>query len=122
MDDSAARMPWLCAADARVEDLAAAVARRTDPADCPLAAEIVQDVPVYDCAALRARLAEPGHARALQAEWLRAFAEGPGIVALRGAFDAGVVDRVGAHFREMIEDEREQGTSHDHFGGAAGTN
>ena len=123
MNDSAAHAPWLSAADCRVADLAALAEQRTLPSDAPGAAEIVDNVPVYDCAALRAQLATPGRARALMAEWQHVFAEGPGIVALRGAFaDEGVVDRVTAHFREMIADERAKGANVDHFGGATGTN
>jgi ectoine hydroxylase-related dioxygenase (phytanoyl-CoA dioxygenase family) len=115
--------PWLRASDCRVADLAALVALRTLPADCPSAAEIVRNVPVYDCAALRPQLAAPGRARALMAEWLQVFEHGPGIVALRGAFaDGAVVDRVSAQFREMIEDERAKGANVDHFGGAGGSN
>src|SRR3954468_24206746 len=123
MNDSAAPSPWLAASDCRVDDLAAVVDRRTRAEECPSAVEIVQDVPVYDCAALRTQLGTPGRARALMAEWLQVFERGPGIVALRGAFaDADVVDRVSAHFREMIEDEREKGANVDHFGGAKGSN
>src|SRR5205085_1232664 len=123
MNPTAASSPWLAASDCRVDDLAAVIDRRTRPADCPSAAAIEHDVPIYDCAALRAQLAVPGRARALMTEWLHVFEHGPGIVALRGAFaDAGVVDGVSARFRAMIEDEREKGANVDHFGGAKGSN
>jgi len=120
---TASPAPWLRAADARVEDLAAAVERATRPEDCPSAVAIEKNVPVYDCAALRPALAQPGRARALMAEWLHVFEHGPGIVALRHAWaDGAQVERVSAHFHEMIEDERAKGANHDHFGGAQGTN
>ena len=123
MNDSTAASCWFHASDCKVADLAALAAQATRPADCPSAADIVRNVPVYDCAALRPQLAAPGRARALMSEWLRVFEHGPGIVALRGAFaDGDVVDRVSAHFREMIEDERARGANVDHFGGARGSN
>src|SRR5689334_10132049 len=84
---------WLSLADISVEDLVRLVERRTRPADYPFAAEIQQNVPVYDGAAVRA--AEPGRRRAMMAEWVVAMTDGPGIVAFRDAFaDRGAVDAV----------------------------
>jgi ectoine hydroxylase-related dioxygenase (phytanoyl-CoA dioxygenase family) len=99
--------------DCRIEDFAAVVAARTDPADYPYASELVEEVLVYDSAALRAATDRA----AVQAELVRALAEGPGLVVLRGAFaDLAAVDRVTAAFDAMIADQRAAGaTAGDHF-------
>jgi ectoine hydroxylase-related dioxygenase (phytanoyl-CoA dioxygenase family) len=119
MTAPAASSPWLRAADCRVEELAAFTATRTLAADAPAAAEIVANIPVYDCAALRGGLDRPGRREALMTEWIHVLDAGPGVLALRGAFDdAALLDRVSAHFHEMIADERVQGRGSDHFGKA----
>ena len=123
MTDPIRFRPWFDPADCRVDDLAALVDQATRPEDAPGAARIEHDVPIYDGAAVRAELARPGRRRALMAEWMHVLERGPGIIALRGAFaDPVLLDRVSAHFCEMIEDERAGNANVDHFGGAAGTN
>jgi ectoine hydroxylase-related dioxygenase (phytanoyl-CoA dioxygenase family) len=60
---------------------------------------------------------DPAARRALTAEWARVFAEGPGIVVIKGALaDAAVVDRATEVFEAIIADEkaREVGGG-DHF-------
>ena len=107
---------WLRAADARLDDLRAVLDRRTDPAECPNAARLLHDVPVYDCPALRPRLREDEHFRqTLMSEWADVWEDGPGILVLRGAFAAPVVDDVTARFKEIIERERSAGGRGDHF-------
>jgi ectoine hydroxylase-related dioxygenase (phytanoyl-CoA dioxygenase family) len=98
--------------DCRIEDFAAVVAARTDPADYPYASELVEEVLVYDSAAVRA-----ADRSAVQVELVRALTEGPGLVVFRGAFtDLAVVDRVTAAFDAMIADQRAAGaTAGDHF-------
>jgi ectoine hydroxylase-related dioxygenase (phytanoyl-CoA dioxygenase family) len=96
----------------RLDDLLAVLADRTDPADFPLATDVVEKVLVYDAARLLA--APPAVARA---ELVRAFADGPGVVVVRGAYpDPGVVDRASAAFEEMIAEQRAGGAvAGDHF-------
>ncbi|SHK04567.1 Ectoine hydroxylase-related dioxygenase, phytanoyl-CoA dioxygenase (PhyH) family [Pseudonocardia thermophila] len=92
-----------------VDDLLAVLAERTDPADYPLAAAIEQEILIYDTAALLA--ADPAAARA---ELVRAFADGPGVVVLRGAYpDTSVVDRATAVFEEVIAGQDDE--TGDHF-------
>ncbi|MGI5128328.1 phytanoyl-CoA dioxygenase family protein [Pseudonocardia sp. CA-107938] len=99
----------------RVDDLIAVLDERTTPADFPLAAGVEQEVLVYEAGALLA--ADPA---ATRAELVRAFADGPGVVVLRGAYpDTAVVDRATAVFEEIIADEG--GSGADHFA-AAGAN
>jgi ectoine hydroxylase-related dioxygenase (phytanoyl-CoA dioxygenase family) len=99
-------------ATCRLEDLLAVLADRTDPREFPLAAEVVAEVLVYDAARLLDAPAE-----AARAELVRAFADGPGIVVVRGAYpDRAVVDRATAAFEEMIAAQRASGAeAGDHF-------
>jgi len=88
----------------RLDDLRAVLADRTDPADHPHAAGVEQEVLVYDVDGLRAAPPE---------ELVRAFADGPGVVVVRGAFpDTAVVDRATAVFEELIATGTTRG---DHF-------
>jgi ectoine hydroxylase-related dioxygenase (phytanoyl-CoA dioxygenase family) len=104
-------LAWVSAADCRVDDLAAVLADRVDPAAYPHAAEVVEQVLVYDSARVLA-----ADRRAVQAELIRALTDGPGLVVLRGAFDRAVVDRATAAFDAMIAAEKAAGTvAGDHF-------
>ncbi len=107
---------WLRAADARLDDLRVVLDQRTDPAACPNAARLLHDVPVYDCAALRARLREDeDFSRRLTSEWADIWQDGPGILVLQGALAAAAVDDVTARFVEIIDRERAGGSRGDHF-------
>ena len=99
-------------ATCRLEDLLAVLAERTDPHDFPLATEVVDDVLVYDAGRLLDAPAE-----AARAELVRALADGPGVVVVRGAFpDRAVVDRATAAFDAMIAEQRAAGAvAGDHF-------
>jgi ectoine hydroxylase-related dioxygenase (phytanoyl-CoA dioxygenase family) len=107
----------LRAIGARLEDLKAVLGAGTLAADCPLASQITQEVPVYDCAALRARLAREAPFRTtLMAEWAWVWEHGPGILVLQGALpDAGLVDGVTHCFQTLIERERNRQSAGDHF-------
>ncbi len=106
----------LRAADARLDDLRELLAHRTDPTTCPHAARLLDDVPVYDCDALRAGLREDGAFRdTIMGEWAGVWEHGPGILVLQGALPAPVVDDVSDRFRQIIERERAQGGRGDHF-------
>ncbi|MFC6155208.1 phytanoyl-CoA dioxygenase family protein [Kribbella jiaozuonensis] len=102
---------WLNPADARLDDLLAVLKDQTDPAEYPQAATIEQQVPVYDAARVRA-----ADARAVQTEFVRAFADGPGIVVLKGAFSNDVVDATTVEFNRLIDDQHQSGVAAgDHF-------
>ena len=102
---------WLKPSDVRLEDLLTVLKERTDPADYPHAERIEQQVPVYD--APRIRSADP---RAVQAEFVTAFTDGPGIVVLKGAFGNKVVDATTAEFTRLIDEQHRSGTAAgDHF-------
>ena len=92
----------LRAADCRLEDLVDVLAERTDPADYPHAAEVVDEVLVYRSDRLRAAVAD-GAADELAAELVRALSTGPGVVVFRGAFpDRAVLDRATGAFAVLI--------------------
>jgi ectoine hydroxylase-related dioxygenase (phytanoyl-CoA dioxygenase family) len=98
--------------DCDVDDFAAVVSVVTDPTDYPHALGVEQGVLVYDAAALRSSIASPQGRDDVEAELVRALTDGPGVVALKGAFDdLAVVDRVTAVFDEIIEAERAAGTA-----------
>jgi ectoine hydroxylase-related dioxygenase (phytanoyl-CoA dioxygenase family) len=104
-------------ADCRIDDFAAVVSVTTEAADYPHAAGVDQGVLVYDAADLRSSTTSPEGRDDVEAELVRALSEGPGVVAVKGAFDdLGVVDRVTGVFDEIIEAERTAGTAPgDHF-------
>ncbi|HZX04243.1 phytanoyl-CoA dioxygenase family protein [Kribbella sp.] len=102
---------WLNPADVRLDDLLTVLKDQTDPAAYPHAATVEQQVPVYD--ATRIRAADP---RDLQTEFVRAFADGPGIVVLKGAFSNEVVDATTLEFNRLIDAQHRAGvTAGDHF-------
>ena len=106
--------------DCRLEDLVELTRQRTDLAGYPCATRIEQNVLVYEAAALRQAVAA-GAREEVQDELVRALTEGPGVVALSGAFDdAPVVDRATAAYDELIATEKATGAGgNDHFGTGA---
>ena len=110
--------------DIRLADLAALAGTKTDPADYPQASRVEQNVLVYDGSRLGPELSDPDGRRRVQAEWVRALQDGPGIVVLAGAFGdgGGVVDAATRQFEAIIGEQREAGgAAGDHFA-AAGQN
>jgi ectoine hydroxylase-related dioxygenase (phytanoyl-CoA dioxygenase family) len=103
--------------DCVLDDFAALVGQTTDPADFPLAAEVVDRVLVYDADRLRVEASSEEGADLVAAELVRALTDGPGVVAIRNAFpDHEVVDRATAAFDAMIAEEKAiGGAKGDHF-------
>ncbi|GGZ16826.1 phytanoyl-CoA dioxygenase [Streptomyces olivaceoviridis] len=104
---------WLSEQDCDLGVFRALVERTTDAASYPHAASVVENVLVYE----GERLRTAGDRTALRAELVRALAEGPGIVVVRGAFpEPDVVDRVTAVFEALISEQRAAGAiAGDHF-------
>ena len=111
------RAARLRTADCDLDDFVALVDRSTEAADFPLATEVVDRVLVYDADRLRSEAAREEGADTVAAELVRALTDGPGVVAIRGAFpDTAVVDRATAAFDAMIADEKAAGGAKgDHF-------
>ncbi|MFJ4555341.1 phytanoyl-CoA dioxygenase family protein [Streptomyces massasporeus] len=101
---------WLSEQDCDLDAFRALVEQATDPADYPHASAVERNVLVYDCGLLEGD-------RVVQAELVRALADGPGIVVFRGAFpDPGVVDRATDVFEALIAEQRASGAAAgDHF-------
>ena len=102
---------------ADLAELAALTRRKTDLTDYPLAAAVEKNVLIYDCAALRPTLANPGQRRLLMAEWVDAMMTGPGVVVLKAAEpDHAMIDRASDLFRSMIAEQNRSGSGGgDHF-------
>ncbi|MBI5339245.1 MAG: phytanoyl-CoA dioxygenase family protein [Mycolicibacterium rufum] len=108
-----ASAPWLSESDFDLRDFRAEVERDTELADYPYATEVRSNVLVYSAPAM----AGVPDRRALQAELIRALADGPGVVVFTGAFDAGITDRASEAFFAIIEAQRAAGqAAGDHFG------
>jgi ectoine hydroxylase-related dioxygenase (phytanoyl-CoA dioxygenase family) len=104
--------PWIGESDCRLEDFRAQVLRDTDLGDFPLATDARRNVLVYTTSAI-----DSADRRALQSELIRALADGPGVVIIEGAFDAGVVDRASEAFFAIIDAQHATGDARgDHFG------
>lgn len=87
-------------------------------ADYPLAADIVKNVVVYEGSAMREALTSPDTEATLLSELSRALRDGPGVFAIRGAYeDVGVIERTTAVFTDIIAAEKAAGQGQgDHFG------
>ncbi|MGA5523839.1 phytanoyl-CoA dioxygenase family protein [Streptomyces pseudogriseolus] len=103
---------WLSERDCDLDAFRALVEQPTDRSAHPLASAVERNVLLYD--AERLALADR---RTAQAELVRALADGPGIVVIRGAFpDTSVVDRTTAVFDALIAQQRASGAAAgDHF-------
>src|SRR3954451_19805698 len=105
-------------ADCDLDAFLALIDQRTELDAYPHAAEVVDNVLVYDAEALRGFVAGgPGARDEVQTELVRAFTEGPGVVAFRRAYtDTAVVDRATDAFEAIIAAEKAAGGGHnDHF-------
>ncbi|MEO0863112.1 MAG: phytanoyl-CoA dioxygenase family protein [Pseudomonadota bacterium] len=124
MKDQAGRAPgYYSDAECDVAAFEKAMDRVTDGSECPHAAEVVSEIPVYDVAALSGMLDRPEERRALMAEWAAVLHYGAGAVALRGAYaDTTVLDDATAIYDTIIAEEKAaSGGGADHFA-AAGSN
>jgi ectoine hydroxylase-related dioxygenase (phytanoyl-CoA dioxygenase family) len=101
--------------DCDLDEFVGIVEQTTDLSDFPLAIEVVDNVLAYDAPRLREARAQDEEA--VSAELVRALTDGPGVVAIRGAFsETAVVDRVTAAFDAIIAQERAAGGQvGDHF-------
>ena len=99
---------WLTAADCRLPDFRAVCEQKTELADYPHAADVMDNVLIY-----------PGtlaSTREVQAELVRALMDGPGVVVFTGAFAPDVVDRATEVFDQMIVEQKAAGVvGGDHF-------
>lgn len=97
--------------------------RTTDVDDWPHAAAVEKNIPVYDMAALRPSLEDREARRQIMAEWAQVLMNGPGVLALKEAYeDTTPLDQATAVYEAIIADEKESsGGGADHFA-ASGAN
>ena len=108
---------WLDAKSGNFEEFRAIVSQTADPADTPLAAEVIRNIPIYQGADVDAAALNPAARQALMAEWSFVFAQGAGIIVIRqGLNDHAVIDRASEIFTQIIADEKRAGRGGgDHF-------
>lgn len=114
---------WLDDTSCDLDDFARHVSQVTRAEEYPLAKEVAKNIPVYDGAALVEQNESDADWKPVMAEWNRAFASGPGIVAIRrGYTDTALIDEVTAVINTIIAEEEAGGAGQgDHFA-AAGAN
>lgn len=107
---------WLRESDSDVKAIEALAATITNLEDYPHAHSVATNVLEYEADVVHDAARQPERRRDLQAEMARALMHGPGVLAVRGAFDPSVVDRATAVFEELLASERRQRRAHgDHF-------
>lgn len=108
---------WLDQASGSFEEFQALVGKTTQRADWPLAADVQQNVLIYDGEAVRAAATDAPARAELMAEWVEAFAAGPGVIVIKGAIpDHRVIDRATDLFTAMIDEQHRSNTGGgDHF-------
>jgi len=98
---------WLGADSGDFETFRTIVSQTTDPADVPLAAEVLRNIPVYDGPAVDAAAGQPAVRQALMEEWAWVFSRGAGIIVVRqGLADHAVIDRATEIFESIIDAEK----------------
>ncbi|MEM9437715.1 MAG: phytanoyl-CoA dioxygenase family protein [Pseudomonadota bacterium] len=108
---------WLTAEAGAFETFKQQVSQVTDLRRWPMAAAVEQNVLVYDGNLVRSAAVDDAKRRDLMAEWASALANGPGVIAIKGAMDdLDAVDEATALFDEIIEEEKAAGAgAGDHF-------
>lgn len=114
---------WLDDSHCDIAEFERHVSQETRAEDYPHAVEIARNILIYDGDAMRRAMADEPQARVVMAEWNRAFAGGPGIIAIRRGYeDLALVDAVTEALGEIIaEEEASAAGKGDHFA-AAGAN
>lgn len=108
---------WMSATSGEFETFKTIVGQSTDPQDVPLAQEVIRNIPIYDGEMVDRAAASADARRALKAEWARVFADGAGVIVIKGAVrDMAVIDRASEIFDQIIEQEKTASTGKgDHF-------
>ena len=110
-DDNVKRMRgnrvWLNPNSCELDEFKGLVERSVNRADYPFASDVVSNVPIYDGLETRGAATSPEARKELMAEWVEALIDGPGVIAIRGAFaDLTAIDQSNAHYWAIIEEER----------------
>lgn len=98
---------WLTAESGDFETFRRIVSQTADPADTPLAAEVIRNIPIYDGRAVDAAAEDPARRMGLMQEWARVFSTGAGILVVRQCLaDHAVIDRASEVFEAIIAEEK----------------
>lgn len=108
---------WYREQDCSVDAFAQSIQACLDRERPPLATDVRQGVPVYDCAELRGIVSDAARRPALLAEWAEVLLNGAGVFVLHRAYDdTSAVDEATDVFESIIERERQAGgKGADHF-------
>jgi len=114
---------WMDDESCNVTEFASHIGQDTRVEDYPQAIDIQAKVPIYDGAELMQRNQSDADWKPVMAEWNRAFATGPGIIAIRAGYtDHDLIDAVTAELNAIITEEEADGAGlGDHFA-TAGAN
>ena len=108
---------WLDAKSGNFEEFRKIVSQETNPADVPLAAEVIRNIPIYRGADVDAAAQNQTARQALMEEWSYVFAQGAGIIVIRqGLADHAIIDRATEIFTRIITTEKQAAKGGgDHF-------
>jgi ectoine hydroxylase-related dioxygenase (phytanoyl-CoA dioxygenase family) len=114
--DALAQRPYYDVDGVQLTDLADLTATRTPAGRYAHAITVEDEVVIYDMASLQPVIATATGRRAVMAELAEVLGDGPGVLCLRAAVPADVVDRATAAFLAMIEAQHASGSgAGDHF-------
>src|SRR5271167_720424 len=98
---------WLAEESCDLDEFRRIVERSVNGADYPFASDVVANVPVYDGLKALSAAASLESRKDITAEWVEALTDGPGVIAIRGAFaDMMAIDAANDHFWAIIDEER----------------
>lgn len=105
---------WISRNDGKLDDLKRLCERDTNLTEWPFAADVQQNVPIYNASEVAA--AEGEERLMLMAEWASCFRSGPGVIVIRGAIpDSSVMDRATDAFSRHIAEEKDASSRGDYF-------
>ncbi len=92
------------------------VDRSTNLSDYPLASAVEQNAVVYDSETVQTACQSTEQKKALMAEWISVWTDGPGVLMISQALDHAAIDGANQIFEKIINDQKEKGGgSGDHF-------
>src|SRR5271157_2403521 len=98
---------WLAEESCDLDEFRRIVERSVNGADYPFASDVVANVPVYDGLKALSAAASLESRKDITAEWVEALTDGPGVIAIRGAFaDMTAIDKANDHFAKPGANDR----------------
>lgn len=101
------RPVWIKADSGDFDQFTVQVSQKTRAGDVPQATDISRNIPIYAGSMVDQAAVDPVARKALTAEWAWVFADGPGIIVIKGAMtDHAMIDRASAIFESIIAAEK----------------